>query len=115
MKKGFVIYSVIVAVLVCWSFLFKLFHWPGGSVMSLISAALGVVAAVWGAFVYVKSGKLCKGVVIFDALTLVLTIIGLWFKVAHWPGGNLVCLLSLGILLPVAFIWTAVSCTKCNK
>lgn len=115
MKKGFVIYSVIIAVLVCWSFLFKLMHWPGGNMMVLISAVLGIIAVVWGACVHTKLGKLGKGVVIFNAITLVLTIIGLWFKVAHWPGGYVLCMLCLGILLPMSFIWTAVSYNKLNK
>lgn len=115
MKKGFVIYSVIVAVLVCWSFLFKLMHWPGGNVMVFISAALSVIAVIWGACVHAKLGKLGKGVVIYNAITLVLTIVGLWFKIAHWPGGFITCILCFSGLIPVAVIWSAISYMIRNK
>lgn len=115
MKKGYGIYCSIVAVLVIWSFLFRLMHWVGGTSMCLISAILGTIAIVWGACVHYKLGKLSKGVVIFNAIALVLTIIGIWLKIAHWPGANACCLLCLGILLPTASIWTAVSYNKRNQ
>ncbi len=115
MKKGFTICSVIAAVLLCWAFLFKLVHWPGGTVMSFAAFVISIVAIIWGACEYTKLGKLGKGVVIYNVITFVLTFLGLWLIIAHWPGGHVMCMLCLGILLPVAIICTAVSYTKRNK
>ena len=112
MKKGALIYSAIVAVLVCWALLFKVLHWPGGNIMSFAAAVLGVIAVVWMAC---TQNILGKGVSIFNAIVLVLTIVGLWFKVAHWPGANILLLACLAVLLPVAIIWSACNYLKRNK
>ena len=83
--------------------------------MALGAAVLSIIAIIWGSCAHLNLGKLGKGVIIFNAVVLILTIMGLWFKVAHWPGANVTCLLCLGILLPVSVIWTVVSYTKRNK
>ena len=90
MKKGFVIYSVVVAVLACWSFLFLAMHW-------------------------VESCKCCKGLVIYNAIVMILAIAGLWFKIAHWPCGKELCIACFGVLIPIAIVWNAISCAKQKK
>lgn len=115
MKKGFVIYSVIVAVVVCWALLFKLMHWPGGNVMALATCVLGFIAAIWGAIDGCRSGKVNKGAVILSAVGGALLFLSLWLKIAHWPGGNVGLLLVLGLLLPVAIIWGTISYIKRNS
>ncbi len=112
MKKGALIFSAIVAVIVCWALLFKVLHYPGGNVLSFAAAVLGLVAVVWGVCTQTFLGK---GVAIYNAIVLVLTIVGLWFKVAHWPGGNVLVLGCLAILLPVGIIWSTCNYIKRNK
>ena len=83
--------------------------------MVLGTCILSIIAIVWGACVHSKLGKLSKGVVIFNAVVLILTIIGLWFKMAHYPGGTVIFILCFSGLLPASVIWTAISYMKRNK
>ena len=46
--------------------------------------------------------------IIFDAIALIFLSLGSLFKVLHWPGGNVLLLLSLGFLIPIAIILTAI-------
>ena len=115
MKKASMICSIITSIILCWSVLFKLMHWPGGNVMIFGSCILAVISTILGAIAYFKSGILSKCAIIFDAIVLALTFAGLWFKIAHWPGGAILCMLCLGILVPVSIIWTAISYSKLNK
>ena len=115
MKKGFVIYSALVAVMVCWSFLFMVMHWAGGVRMCLLTAALGLIAAVWGLCAYMKGGKYCKGLIVYNAIVLILAIAGIWFSLAHWPFGKEICIACFGILIPIAIVWNTINYAKLNK
>lgn len=45
---------------------------------------------------------------IFGAITFVLLDLGLLFKIMHWPGSAPMIILSMGALLPVFTICTAI-------
>ena len=45
---------------------------------------------------------------IFGAITFVLMDLGLLFKIMHYPGAAVMILLSMGALLPVLTICTAI-------
>lgn len=49
---------------------------------------------------------------IFGAITFVLLDLGLLFKIMHYPGGAVMILLSMGALLPVFTICTAIYVAK---
>ncbi|MBQ9418460.1 MAG: hypothetical protein IJU19_07785 [Bacteroidales bacterium] len=115
MKKGFIICSIATAVILCWAILFKGMHWTNGNLLSFCAALLSVISIVWGACVHLKSDKLGKSVVIYNAIVLALSAVSIWFKVAHWPGGNALFMVCLGVLIPVSIIWTAINYMKRNK
>lgn len=49
---------------------------------------------------------------IFGAITFVLMDLGLLFKIMHYPGAAIMILLSMGALLPVFTICTAIYVAK---
>lgn len=49
---------------------------------------------------------------IFGAITFVLLDLGLLFKIMHYPGAAIMILLSMGALLPVFTICTAIYVAK---
>ncbi|MCQ2280341.1 MAG: hypothetical protein MJZ49_06020 [Bacteroidales bacterium] len=49
---------------------------------------------------------------IFGAITFVMMDLGLLFKIMHWPGGAVLLLLTMGLLLPAFIICTAVYVAK---
>lgn len=49
---------------------------------------------------------------IFGAITFVLLDLGLLFKIMHYPGAAVMILLSMGALLPVFTICTAIYVAK---
>ena len=112
MKKSFLIYIAVVAVVLCWAAFFKFMHWPGAALMRLLETLLCLVAVIWGACV---QNFLSKGVAIYNAIVLALAIVGLWFNAAHWPGATIILAVCFSILLPVGIIWSVVNYIKRNS
>lgn len=115
MKKSSVVLNIVAAVVLCWAIMFKLMVWYGGNVMLMIALVLSVVATVCSACDLFKSGKLGKGIVVYNAIALILTFVGICFRAFHYPGGNLICILSMALLLPIAIVWSAVVYMKGSK
>ena len=112
MKKGFLIYCTVVAVVLCWAAFFKFMHWPGAALMRLLETLLCLVAVIWGACI---QNFLGKSVTIYNAIALSLTIVGLWFNAAHWPGATIILAVCFSILLPVGIIWSVANYIKRNS
>ena len=49
---------------------------------------------------------------ILGAITFVLLDLGILFKLAHWPGGAVILLVTMGILIPVFIICMAIHLAK---
>lgn len=49
---------------------------------------------------------------IWGAITFVLLDLGILFKLAHWPGGAVILLVTMGILIPVFIICMAIHLAK---
>ena len=49
---------------------------------------------------------------ILGAITFVLLDLGILFKLAHWPGGAVILLVTLVILIPVFIICMAIHLAK---
>ena len=81
--------------------LFKTLHWPGASIILLISGVLTIVTL--SLLLFRKSGpmivQLRYPAMLIGAVIAVIT--GGSFKIMHWPGANM--LLVLG--LPVCATW----------
>jgi GldL N-terminal domain len=85
---------------------FKMMHWPGASVVLLLGFLL--VTFVFLPFYFVLSYKeqTEKPKLIFPIigyLTLTFILIGAIFKIMHWPGANIIIVISLGIVI-VGFV-----------
>lgn len=49
---------------------------------------------------------------IWGAITFVLLDLGILFKLANWPGGAVILLVTMGILIPVLIICMAIHLAK---
>ncbi len=49
---------------------------------------------------------------IWGVITFVLLDLGILFKLAHWPGGAVILLVTMGILIPVFIICMAIHLAK---
>lgn len=49
---------------------------------------------------------------IWSAITLVMLCLTTLFKIMHYPGGNFFLLLTMGLLMPVLIILTAIYAIK---
>ncbi len=102
---------ISVAVLLI-GMVFKKFHWPGASILILISG-LGVLA-FYVAFVIAGPKPLAKGIektsAIVGGLAMCIVAIGMVMKIQHWAGASILVyisdagLLLTGILLIIAAI-----------
>lgn len=106
MKTLFEIAKTAAIVILCVAMTFRLLHWPGGGIMTLAGAGIAAVAALLAIFA-VKSFA-HKALSIFAAVTVIIAMVGLVFRLLHWPGGTIAIILGLGIMLPVCAIWHAI-------
>lgn len=53
-----------------------------------------------------------KTICIIGAITLILLNWGILFKIMHYPGGGVMLLLSMGLLMPTLIILTAIHINK---
>jgi hypothetical protein len=110
MKKVMIISGAVAAIGIIIGSFFKVMHWPGTAVLFLLSIFilsfifLPILFLLKAKEIKVKREKITLGIAtLFGILASVATL----FKAMHWPGANIMWLLSLGILfflfLPIYF------------
>lgn len=114
MKKSVYISGIASTILMMFGCMFKIMHWPGASVLLILSVFL--FCFYFLPFALINSYK-TQGENKFKALHVVsfivffICILGVLFKVMHWPGAGL--LLFASLLLPfVAFLPVYIYQTK---
>lgn len=110
MKKVMLYSGTFAAIGVVAGSFFKIMHWPGASVLFLLSVFilsfifLPILFLIRSKEIKIKREKIILGLA--TAFGILISISTL-FKVMHWPGANIMWLCSLGILfflfLPVYF------------
>lgn len=101
MKKSLSIYGLCTCLLVFVGTIFKVLHWPNGTVILLILAPIFI-----SLFLILYAGHLSKTTdkskfaIWFSAIVLILFIAGGSFKMLHWPNAFYLLLSSsiLGII-----------------
>lgn len=112
MKKTMIISGAVATTTFVFGSFFKIMHWPGAS-------ALFLLGMVTGCFIFLPlvftlkaresksiQTKLIAGVGTLDAILFCLSSL---FKVMHWPGANIIWLVTLGVLfflfIPIYFFY----------
>ena len=101
MKKGVLSISLISAFLFFIGIVFKNFHWPGAGPLIILGATVGIVFLI----MYLISGiKLLKSGIektngIIAAITMIVILVGFTFKAQHWPGAQILLIISHIILM----------------
>ena len=88
--------------------LFKIQHWPFAGMMLTLAAAIGVLCFVPALMFSKLSGENEKSkrlIYILGAAGLIFYIMGLLFKLQHWPAATIMMVLGLIILAIVVFPW----------
>ncbi|MCK4855481.1 MAG: hypothetical protein KAT31_14485 [Bacteroidales bacterium] len=109
MKKFMYILGMIAPAMLITGTIFKIQHWPGAGVLLVLS--LFLLGAIYlPAFVMVKirdtrkKGKQVNmPMYIFGLIAGIIFIAGAMFKIQHWPGANIMIILS-GIVTVFVFI-----------
>ncbi len=101
MKKSVYIAGISCAILILFGCIFKIMHWPGASVMIISSVSLFcfwfLPSALMNSYETMPLKKM-KTLHIVSFVVFSVCMMGVLFKVMHWPGASV--LLLLGILLP---------------
>ena len=101
MKRCALFTSLISVLLFFAGIIFKKLHWPGAGILLFIGAVTGIVFLI----MYLINGtKLLKiGIEksngIIAAITMIMVITGFTFKAQHWPGGQILMVVSYISLL----------------
>ena len=113
-KNAFPIYAAVTLTLTSLALLFKVAHYPGADILTIISFILTLVGAGWtGAFFHNKE-CFSKAFSAFACFAVVFIVWGLIFKLNHWPGSAIMLMISLGVMVPVTAIWGCISYIKHN-
>jgi hypothetical protein len=112
MKNTLKILSTLGLVLCALGFMFKVQHWPGASAMTVFGSIplfiyflLAVSEAEQGK--KITSFLLNVGFAIFTMGTL--------FKIQHWPWGNILLTLGLGLFIPLFGLFKSVASLKLTE
>jgi hypothetical protein len=103
MKKFIYISGIVLINIIVLGVIFKTQHWPGAGVMLVFGQILfafcflplAIINSYWG------NGKKNKSLYIAGFICAVISIIGILFKVQHYPGGAI--LMMIGIPLPFIY------------
>lgn len=108
MKKFLSIFCPLVACEFSIATMFKLLHWPGGSILLLIALLLAIITIVC-VLVYLLRQPEYKSAKIVSAIAVIVLLVGILFRLLHFPGGICILLVSLGVLIPAAVILCAIA------
>ena len=85
-------YSIIVVILTI-GLLFKFMHWPGAGTLLIISLGLIAIALLEYAIHNRKSKSLTQNLIY--PLLGVVYVLGILFKMMHWPGADIMLIISI--------------------
>lgn len=78
---------------------FKLMHWPFGALLFLAVSFVGPVYVIFTAEYLLRLLPKESTVVVIATIAGIMLVIGMTFKLMHWPNGNILSLAGLGLLL----------------
>ncbi len=106
MKNFMKIFGVLSPALLSLAALFKIQHWPGGSVMMVLGffflCFFFLPSSVYVLYIENKSSKKHLLMQLSGLISSIIFLIGILFKVQHWPGASI--LISSGLVL-IAFVF----------
>jgi hypothetical protein len=100
MKKIMINSGIAAATFFIIGSFFKFMHWPGASVLILAGMAIGALLYLPLVFLFKKNETTesrAKAVLAIGTINGILFCIQTLFKIMHWPGGNTLWFLTLGL------------------
>lgn len=91
--------------------LFKVQHWPGAGIVLTVSAISAVLLLIPALLVHLMKepeNRAKRAAYILGALGLICTIMGMLFKIQHWPLSGTFMVAGMIILFIIAFPWYTV-------
>jgi hypothetical protein len=109
MKKTLEILSVSTLIL---GLMFKLFHWPASDLLLIFSLGLFIPIVYLTDLVKNWKSAVSKYLSVINFTMLFALTEGILFKLMHWPGGDMLFEICLGLLLPLYFLGKALTHRK---
>jgi len=88
--------------------LFKIQHWSGANIIITLAALFGVfffIPALLASKLQDQENKFKKPVYILGAIGLIFYVVGMFFKIQHWPLAAMLMILGMIILCVIVFPW----------
>ena len=98
--------GVISIIVILVGVTFKKMHWPGAGPLLTIGAVALIAFFIIYLFMGIKSlsTDLEKACGYAGGITMILTLLGFLWKMQHWPGANILILVSLCALLATCIL-----------
>jgi hypothetical protein len=83
---------------------FKMEHWPGASILLLISVATIVVSAILE-FTQLEQDSRTKGLQIIVSMMIITCATAATFKIFHWPGASMMVSIAFNLTIPASIVY----------
>jgi hypothetical protein len=83
---------------------FKMEHWPGASILLLLSAVL-IISSTLIEFTQLEKDSKIRGLQIVVAIMIIACSVAAVFKIFHWPGGNFLVSIAMNVSIPAAIVF----------
>ena len=83
---------------------FKMEHWPGASILLLLSAVL-IISSTLIEFTQLEKDSKIRGLQIVVAIMIIACSVAAVFKIFHWPGGNFLVNIAMNVSIPAAIVF----------
>lgn len=95
--------GIFSAILIVTGTFFKIMHWPGANIMFVLGMFLMAILFLPLFFIlkHKNSAEENRNIIlsISGAVIGILTTVGIWFKMLHWPGATVILLSAISLLL----------------
>lgn len=98
MRKAFKIVGIILLFMLLIGTLFKIMNWPGSSIFLILGTSINAMYVFAVSIAYGIKHKVWLESISF-AIGMMILLIGYLFQLFMWPGGLVMCLVSLPFLL----------------
>jgi hypothetical protein len=99
MKKAVFILGAISVIVLALGLLFKVHHWDGSGIILIFGMLLSVISLVTIAVYLAKTNSIYKKTYIYWAISTFIVIVGLFFKINHYSGSEILQTIGTGLFI----------------
>jgi|APIni6443716594_1056825.scaffolds.fasta_scaffold857933_1 hypothetical protein len=99
MKQAVYILGTISVIVLALGVLFKMHHWEGAVIILMTGILLSIISLPVTAVYFAKANLKHKNTYIYWAISTFIMIVGIFFKVQHYPGSMILQIIGTSLFI----------------